>query len=330
MRYRPRRLRKSSTLRKLVQEQHVSTFDLVMPLFVVEGVNQRIDITALPGQSKMSPDLLLQECQELWQLGIQAVALFPVIPEERKDKEATEAYNETGHYLEAVRLLKQKLPELTVITDVALDPYSSDGHDGIVNPNGDILNDESLEALAAMALCQARAGADMVAPSDMMDGRIHFIRSALDREGFTQTGIISYAVKYASAFYEPFRQVLASSPKKGDKSTYQMDPANLREALWEARLDWQEGADILLVKPGLAYLDVVREIRSKSLIPLAVYNVSGEYAMLKHASRNGCLDYKRCVLEVLLSFKRAGADLIFTYHAKEAAQWLNESGNSEY
>ncbi len=321
--YRPRRLRRTTSIRSLIQECRLSLKDLVMPLFIIEGENQRSPIAAMPGIDRLSPDLILQESKELWQLGIQAVALFPVVDARRKDSQAREAYNQNGFYQKTITMVKQDLPEMTVITDVALDPYNSDGHDGLVEPRtGEVLNDASLEPLASMALCQARAGTDMIAPSDMMDGRVAYIRTVLDQEGFSHVGVISYTAKYASAFYGPFRAALQSAPHSGDKKSYQMDPANAREAIREAHLDITEGADILLVKPGLAYLDVLYQLRQHSLLPLAVYNVSGEYAMLRTAAQAGSLEYKNCVLEVLTSFKRAGADLIFSYHAKEVGQWL--------
>ena len=323
MQHRPRRLRKSTSIRNLAQEHRLDIRDLVMPLFVIEGEGIRQPIPSMPGIERLSIDQLLKECAELWQLGIQAVALFPVIANELKDPQGRVALDEEGLYPRAIKMLKKALPEMTVITDVALDPYSSDGHDGLLSPKGEILNDATLEILAAIALCQARAGADMVAPSDMMDGRVGFIRSALDKEGYSQVGIIAYTAKYASSFYAPFREALGSVPRSGDKKSYQMNPANIREALWEASLDIRQGADILLVKPGLAYLDVLQTIRRKSPVPVAVYNVSGEYAMLKNAAESFAdWDYQSCVLEILLAFKRAGADMIFSYHAKEAAAWL--------
>ena len=297
--------------------------DLVMPLFVIAGKNIRQPIPSMAGMERLSQDQILKECQELWQLGIQAVALFPVIANELKDPQGRVALDQEAFYLRTIKMLKEALPEMTVITDVALDPYSSDGHDGLLSSKGEILNDATLEILAAMALCQARAGSDMVAPSDMMDGRVGFIRSALDKEGYEQVGIIAYTAKYASAFYTPFREALGSTPRSGDKRSYQMNPSNIREALWEASLDIRQGADILLIKPGLAYLDVLQTIQRKSPIPVAVYNVSGEYAMLRNAADSFAdWDYQSCVLEVLLAFKRAGASMIFSYHAKEFASWL--------
>lgn len=318
---RPRRLRKSAAIRDLVQETFLTAADLVWPAFAKEGKNAREAITALPGCSRFSPDTLLAEAERLHKMGLRAIALFPAIEEDKKDPAGKEAINPDGLIPEVVRSLKKQLPELTVITDVALDPYSSDGHDGIVK-NGEILNDETVVVLAQQALAHAAAGADFVAPSDMMDGRVGWIRKSLDEEGFTKTGIISYTAKYASSFYGPFREALQSAPKFGDKKTYQMNHMNKREALREARLDTAEGADVLLVKPALAYLDVIAALRAHSDLPIAAYNVSGEYAMIKAAAANGWLNEKPAVLETLGSIKRAGADMIFTYHAPDVLNWL--------
>ncbi len=320
---RPRRNRKSENIRRLVRENNVSVDDLIMPLFVKEGNSVREPIPSMPGIFRFSPDELLKECKEIYQLGIPAVVIFPAIPEEKKDPLAKESYNPYGLYPTVLKMVKDHIPELIVITDVAMDPYNSDGHDGVVR-NGEILNDETLEILGKMVIVQAKAGADIIAPSDMMDGRVGYLRKVLDSEGYTNVGILSYTAKYASSFYGPFRDALDSAPRFGDKKTYQMDPANIREALLELKLDIEEGADIVMVKPGLPYLDVLKEFSQNSPVPVAVYNVSGEYAMVKAASLNGWLDYKKCVMEVMLSFKRAGADMILTYHAKEVAQWLNE------
>ena len=296
-----------------------------MPLFVIEGENIRQPIPSMSGIERLSIDQLLKEARELWDMGIQALALFPVIADEKKDRQGHLALEEDGLYPRALRELKAALPEMTLISDIALDPYSSDGHDALLSPEGEILNDATLEILGAMALCHARAGADMVAPSDMMDGRVGFIRSCLDKEGYENTGIISYTAKYASSFYAPFREALGSAPRRGDKKSYQMNPANIREAFWEAKLDIRQGADILLVKPGLLYLDVLRALSSKSPVPMAVYNVSGEYAMIKNAANSFTdWDYQGCVLEILLAFKRAGASMIFSYHAKEFAGWFQK------
>lgn len=278
----------------------------------------------MPGIWRLSIDQVVRECKELYDLGIPAVALFPVVRESLKDKVASESKRLDGLYARAIHAIKSAVPELTVITDVAMDPYSSDGHDGLVGQKGKVLNDETLPILAQMAVVQGRAGADFVAPSDMMDGRVGYIRKALDEAGFRDTGILAYSAKYASHFYGPFRDALSSAPRRGDKKTYQMDPANAKEALREVRLDIDEGADIVMVKPGLPYLDVVRRVAQISTVPVAVYNVSGEYAMLKAAGSNGWIDYKSAVLEVMLAFKRAGAAMILTYHAKEVAQWFGE------
>ena len=319
---RPRRNRASQAIRNLVQENRVTVDDLVMPLFILEGTGIKSEIKSMPGIFRYSPDLLLEECKELVALGIKAVVLFPALPDSLKDRVATESANPQGLYHQCLRLLKKELPELCLITDVAMDPYSSDGHDGLVSAEGEILNDETLEILARQAVSQAQAGADIIAPSDMRGGRVEVIRRALDEAGFTKVGILSYTAKYASAFYGPFRDALDSAPKKGDKKTYQMDPANVKEAIRELNLDLSEGADMVMVKPGLPYLDVVRALAELSDVPVAVYNVSGEYAMLKAAGQNGWLDYKKAVLETMTAFKRAGASLILTYHAKEVAQWL--------
>lgn len=321
---RPRRNRKNESIRRLVRENSVSPSQFILPLFVKDGQGLREPIPSMPGVHRLSIDEMIAECKRAFSLGIPGVALFPVIPEEKKDSRATESANPDGLYAKAIRSLKEALPEMQIFTDVAMDPYSSDGHDGIVSEDGRILNDETLVVLGEMALTQARAGADFVAPSDMMDGRVGYIRGILDENGFTDVGILAYTAKYASAFYGPFRDALSSAPKFGDKKTYQMDPANVREAELELDLDIEEGADLVMVKPGLPYLDVVRALAERSPVPVAVYNVSGEYAMLRAASERNWLAYRQSVLEVLLSFRRAGADMILTYHALEAAEWLNE------
>ena len=318
---RPRRNRRSPAARDLVAEHTLRVQDLIMPLFVVDGQGVREEIPSMPDIFRMSPDLCLEYCRDLVGLGIRGVAPFPALPDIQKDRVASASAHDDGLYPRVIRMLKQELPELVLFTDVAMDPYSSDGHDGLVE-DGNILNDETLPILGRMAVAQARAGADYIAPSDMMDGRVAYLRRALDEAGFTDVGILSYTAKYASAFYGPFRDALDSAPKSGDKKTYQMDPANVREALLELRLDIEEGADMIMVKPGLPYLDVVRALAEHSDVPVAVYNVSGEYAMLRAASQNGWLDYKKTVLESLLGFKRAGADVILTYHAREVAEWL--------
>ena len=325
MRYRPRRLRTSSSLRELVREYTLSPADLIMPYFIVEGEGKRIPIASMPGINRLSIDLIVEECKDLEALGVKGVALFPVVENKLKNKQCTEAYKSDALYARAISLLKQAVPNIVLIGDVALDPYNSDAHDGIVDEKGNILNDASLAILAKMALCQARAGIDLIAPSDMMDGRVVYLRKVLDENGFAKVGIVSYTAKYASSFYGPFRDALDSTPSFGDKKTYQMDYGNSKEALREANLDTNEGADILLVKPGLAYLDIVQQIAKRSLLPVAVYNVSGEYAMLKFAAQNGAIDYKSSVWEVLLSCKRAGASFIFTYHAKELATWMKKA-----
>lgn len=321
---RPRRNRASAGIRSLVRETQLTCSDLIMPLFIISGTNRREPVRSMPGIDRLSPDLIVEIARDLKKLGVPGVVLFPAIEEDKKDKTATESTNPDGLYLSTIRLLKREIPDMVIITDVAMDPYSSDGHDGLVADNGDIMNDETLEILARMSVAQAQAGADIIAPSDMMDGRVEYIRRSLDAEGFTGVGILSYSAKYASAFYGPFRDALDSAPKKGDKKTYQMDPANSREAMREVLLDIAEGADMVMVKPGLPYLDVVRQVAEESEVPVAVYNVSGEYAMIRAAADNGWLDYRSCVLETLTAFKRAGADLILTYHALEAARWINE------
>ncbi|WP_345103162.1 porphobilinogen synthase [Mucilaginibacter panaciglaebae] len=320
---RPRRNRKSEVIRQMVQETHVSAANLIFPLFIVEGENQKSEVASMPGIYRYSIDNLLREVESCMNLGLKAFDLFPNISEEFKDKYATESHREEGLYLRAIREVKKHFPEACVVTDVAMDPYSSDGHDGIVE-NGHILNDETLEILGKMSLAQAQAGADIIAPSDMMDGRVGYIRNVLDDNGFTNVSIMSYSAKYASAFYGPFRDALNSAPKFGDKKTYQMNPSNQREALIEARLDEEEGADFLMVKPALAYLDVIKLIKDDTELPVAAYNVSGEYAMLKAAVQKGWLNEQRAVTEVLTSIRRAGATAILTYHAKEVLEnnWL--------
>lgn len=316
---RPRRNRKSSAVRNIVQENWVTTNDLLFPLFLLPGENKQEAITSMPGIFRFSLDLLLKEIESCLALGIQAFAVFPCLPETVKDSFATESTNKEGLYIKSLERIKTEFPEAFIMTDVAMDPYSSDGHDGLVK-KGEILNDESVEILVNMALAQAETGVDMLGPSDMMDGRIGAIRGALDKKGFTQTGIISYSAKYASAYYGPFRDALDSAPKFGDKKTYQMNPANSAEALIEAELDIEEGADIIMVKPGLPYLDIIKSLKDTFETPIAAYNVSGEYAMLKAAAEKGWLNNDQAIAEQLLSFKRAGSDLILTYFAKEAAQ----------
>jgi porphobilinogen synthase len=316
---RPRRNRKTKAMRDLVREHHLDATNLIWPLFITEGRDVKQSIASMPGCYRWSIDLLVRECQEAYRLGIPAVALFPALDDSKKDKFATESKNADGLLQRTIREIKNKCPDLLVISDVAMDPYSSDGHDGLVE-NGKILNDETLPILAAMAVSQAEAGSDIVAPSDMMDGRVKVIRQALDQRGFQDTSILAYSAKYASAFYGPFRDALESAPKSGDKKTYQMDPANANEALREIELDIQEGADIVMVKPALAYLDIIAKARAAFKVPIAAYHVSGEYAMIKAAAEKGWLNEKDAMLEALTSIKRAGADMILTYYAKEAAK----------
>lgn len=323
MLHRPRRNRKSAAIRNLVRENTISVHDLIVPLFVMDGTSKKEEVPSMPGVHRMSPDLIVEHCRHLKGLGIPGIALFPALPDSKKDPLASESTNDDGLYQNTIRRIKDAVPEITIFTDVAMDPYSSDGHDGFVSETGEIVNDQTLSILAKMAVSQAKAGADFVAPSDMMDGRVQVLREALDREGYTGTGILSYTAKYASSFYGPFRDALESAPKSGDKKTYQMDPANSREALRELDLDLAEGADMVMVKPGLPYLDVVRQLSDASDVPVAVYNVSGEYAMLKAAAMNGWLDYEKTVMETMTAFKRAGAHIILTYHGKEVAEWLN-------
>lgn len=316
--HRPRRLRRTATLRRMVREAVLTVDDLIYPVFVMEGEGQREEVPSMPGCFRYSLDLLLDELKTVHDLGIGAIALFPLIPHHQKDNAGTESYNPDGLVPRSIRAIKQAVPKMLVITDVALDPYSSEGHDGIVK-DGQILNDETVAVLVKQALVQAEAGADFVAPSDMMDGRVGAIRQALDAEGWINVGILAYSAKYASAYYGPFRDALDSAPKFGDKKTYQMDAANAREALKEVELDIAEGADMVMVKPALAYLDVICRIKQRTNLPVAAYNVSGEYAMVKAAAQQGWIDGETVMLETLTSMKRAGADLILTYFAKEAA-----------
>jgi len=310
-------------IRQMVQETHVSAANLIFPLFIIDGVNQKSEVASMPGIFRYSIDNLLREIESCLKLGLNSFDLFPNIAEELKDKFATESYRDESLYLRAIREVKKNFPEACVITDVAMDPYSSDGHDGIVE-NGVILNDETLDVLGKMALAHAQSGADIIAPSDMMDGRVGYIRNVLDDNGFTNVSIMSYSAKYASAFYGPFRDALNSAPKFGDKKTYQMNPANQREALIEAELDELEGADFLMVKPALPYLDVIKLIKDNTELPVAAYNVSGEYAMIKAGIQRGWLNEQRAITEVLTSIRRAGATAILTYHAKEVLEnkWL--------
>ncbi|MCW8310216.1 porphobilinogen synthase [Sphingobacterium thalpophilum] len=315
---RPRRNRKSAVIRDMIQETRLDASNLIFPLFIVDGENQKTEVKSMPGIYRYSIDNLLKEVESCLKLGLRSFDLFPNIEESLKDKYATESHREGSLYLRAIAAVKKNFPEACIVTDVAMDPYSSDGHDGIVE-NGEILNDETLEVLGKMALAHAQSGADIIAPSDMMDGRIGYIRELLDHNGFTNVSLMSYTAKYASAYYGPFRDALGSAPKHGDKKTYQMNPANAKEALIEAQLDVQEGADFLMVKPGLPYLDIVKLLADNFDLPIAVYNVSGEYAMLKAAIQNGWLD-ERVILETLLSFRRAGATAILSYHSKEVLE----------
>lgn len=323
MNIRPRRNRKSEAIRRMVEETRVTVSDFVFPIFLLESPNGSIEVDSMPGIFRLGIEKMLPEIESCLKLGIQAFDVFPVVPEHYKDKAATKSFDPAFFYQKALRRIKEEFPEVVVMTDVALDPYNSDGHDGIVK-DGKILNDETLEVLGKMALAQAETGIDIIGPSDMMDGRVAYIRELLDDHGFHEVSIMSYTAKYASAFYGPFRDALDSAPKSGDKKTYQMNPANQREALIEADLDVEEGADFLMVKPALAYLDVIKLLKDNYAQPIAAYNVSGEYAMLKAAGQKGWLDYERVVAETLLSMKRAGADVILTYHAKEFAQWSRQ------
>lgn len=318
---RPRRLRASGNIRRMVAEHHLSADDFIAPLFVMEGTEIKEEIASMPDYFRFSLDLLLDEVREIEQLGIPAVLLFAKIPDDKKDNAGTEALNPEGLMQKAIRAIKKEFPDMVVMTDVALDPYSSYGHDGIVEDD-QILNDESADLLAKMAVSHAEAGADFVAPSDMMDGRVLIMRDALEEMGFVNTGIMAYSAKYASSYYGPFRDALDSAPGFGDKKTYQMNPANSVEAVKEAISDEQEGADIIMVKPGLPYLDIVRAVKEAVHVPVSVYNVSGEYSMIKAAAQNGWLNEEEAMLEALISFKRAGADLIATYFAKDAARLL--------
>ena len=323
---RPRRMRKDEFSRRLMREHHLRTDDLIYPVFVMEGHQKEEAIPSMPGIKRQSADLIIDTAKECFKLGIPAIALFPVIDAKLKTEDAKEAYNPEGLIPRMVALLKQHLPQLGVITDVALDPYTSHGQDGLIDASGYVLNDETVEVLIKQALSHAKAGADIVAPSDMMDGRIGKIREALEKAGFIHTKILAYSAKYASSFYGPFRDAVGSSKNlgKSDKNSYQMDPANTDEALTEVKLDINEGADMVMVKPGLPYLDVLYRVKTAFGVPTYAYQVSGEYAMLKAASQNGWLEEKAVVMESLLAFKRAGADGILTYYALQIARWLNE------
>lgn len=321
---RMRRMRASAFSRALMQENVLTVSDLIYPMFIIEGKAKREPVASMPGVERVSLEELEKEAEAIYKLGIPAIALFPVTPDDKKSLSAEEAYNPEGLAQRAVRLIKKEVPELGVITDVALDPFTSHGQDGLIDENGYVINDETVEVLVRQALSHAQAGADIVAPSDMMDGRIGAIRTELEGQGFVNTKILSYAAKYASSFYGPFRDAVgsASSLSGGDKYSYQMDPANSDESLREVQLDLDEGADMVMIKPGMPYLDIVQRVKMEFGVPTFVYQVSGEYAMLKAASQNGWLDEKSCVLESLLGMKRAGADAILTYYAKDVAAWL--------
>jgi porphobilinogen synthase len=316
---RPRRNRKSPAIRSMIRETTMRVDNLIYPLFIVDGKGVKQKVSSMPGNFRWSLDTLLPEIEECMKLGISSFVLFPGIEEALKDSNATYSYDETNFYLKAIREIKKQFPEACLMSDVAMDPYSSDGHDGFVH-DGKILNDETLPILAKMAIAQAEAGIDIIGPSDMMDGRIGYLREELDDAGFDQTSIMSYSAKYASAFYGPFRDALDSAPKNGDKKTYQMDPANKYEALIEAELDVAQGADFLMVKPALCYLDVIHILKERFDVPISAYNVSGECAMLHAAAQNGWIDYDLAMQEMLLSIKRAGADVILTYFAKDYAK----------
>ncbi len=322
---RKRRMRKDLFSRELMAEHRLHASDLIYPVFIIEGTEQRQEVPSMPGVERLSIDLLVRQLSELIPLGLQVLALFPVIDADIKSLQAEESYNPNGLIHRAIMELKSVYPELGIMTDVALDPYTTHGQDGILDETGYVVNDQTIEVLIKQALSQARAGADILAPSDMMDGRIGAIREALEQEGFPNTKIMSYAAKYASGFYGPFRDAVGSSSNLGcgNKSSYQMDPANSDEALHEVALDIQEGADMFMVKPGMPYLDVVRRVKDTFLLPTYAYQVSGEYAMLKAAANNGWLDEKTVVLESLLAFKRAGADGVLTYFTADVLRWLN-------
>ena len=322
MNQRPRRNRKTSAVREMVAETHLKKEDLIYPLFMIDGVNKKKSIHSMPNCYRWSLDLLLNEIESCGKLGLSNFVLFPSVENNLKDKKATYSYHPKNFYLKAIKEIKKEFPDFSLMSDVAMDPYSSDGHDGLVI-KGEIDNDESIPILCEMALAQANAGIDIIGPSDMMDGRVGAIRETLDENNFINTSIMSYTAKYASAFYGPFRDALNSEPKHGDKKTYQMDPRNRTESLVEAELDEIEGADILMIKPALSYLDVIQTLKKNSNLPISAYNVSGEYAMIHAAAEKGWLDYDNSYLEVLTSIKRAGADIILTYFAKDFAKFKN-------
>jgi porphobilinogen synthase len=318
---RPRRNRKNSAIRDMLAETQLGAQHLIYPIFLKDGKGIKEEVASLPNNFRWSLDLLLPEIEACLDLGIKSFDIFPAVDEALKDPKASYSWASDNFYLEAIRQIKARFPEVVIMTDVAMDPYSSDGHDGLVQ-NGQILNDETLPILAKMTIAQAQAGADIIGPSDMMDGRVGYLRTALDADGFTDVSIMSYTAKYASAFYGPFRDALNSAPKAGDKKTYQMNPANKREALLEAQLDFEEGADMLMVKPALCYLDVIALLKDSFPLPITAYNVSGECAMVYAAAQNGWLNYEQAMSEMLLSMRRAGADGILTYFAKDFAQFM--------
>ncbi len=318
---RNRILRQSASIRSMVAETRLSPSDFIVPLFIIEGENTRDEIASMPGYHRLSLDRTIDEVRDLWTMGLRSVLLFIKCKDELKDNKGTEALNPDGLMQRSIRAIKEAVPGMLVMTDVALDPYSSFGHDGIV-VKGEIVNDPTIKVLAEMSVSHAQAGADMVAPSDMMDGRVHAIRNALEQQGFTKTGIMSYSAKYASCFYGPFRDALDSAPGFGDKKTYQMDFANRLEAIREVQTDVEEGADIVMVKPALSYLDIIREVKNAVSVPVSAYNISGEYAMIKAAAKMGWIDEDKAILETLTSIKRAGADLIATYFAKDAVRLI--------
>lgn len=324
LRSRPRRNRKSEAIRAFHRETHLGPEHFVYPLFLHEEGEAPVPIPSMPGCSRHTLTSLLEEVQAARAVGVNAVVLFPKVPDAQKTPGAEECFNPAGLIPRAIRALKERFADLCVITDVALDPYGSDGHDGLVAPDGRILNDETVAVLCKQALCQAEAGADVISPSDMMDGRVAAIRGALDAAGYAEVSILSYTAKYASAFYGPFRDALDSAPRGGDKKTYQMDPANAREALREVAHDEAEGADMVMVKPAGPYLDVIRRVREATSLPVAAYQVSGEYACLKAAAAQGWLNERQVALESLIAIRRAGADLILTYYARQAAEWMRE------
>lgn len=320
---RPRRNRNSHAVRSMVEETKLGVENLIYPFFIQDGRNQKIEISSMPNNFRWTIDLLLSEIEQCVKLGIQSFVLFPAVADYLKDTIATYSYSDDNFYLNCIRTIKERFPQILLMSDVAMDPYSSDGHDGLVK-DGKIINDDTLPILARMSVAQAQAGIDIIGPSDMMDGRVGYIRGALDQAGYTDVSIMAYTAKYASAFYGPFRDALDSAPKSGDKKTYQMNPANKKEALREAKLDIEEGADMIMVKPALCYLDVIHMLKEVSSVPITAYNVSGEYAMVYAAAKNGWLNYDLTMAEMLLSIRRAGADGILTYFAKDFATYIKQ------